>query len=345
MKGCIQLKQRNSLIDLTKFLLSFFVVSIHFPPLTGYANFFLVNFLARIADPLFFSISSFLFFSKSNYKNPKILFNYLKRLAILYGIWCLIYSPFIISDFKNANCLNVIDASIWITKRIIFTGGYGALWFLPALMLGVFLCFLMRKFLKPFWIIVVSLPFYLLTSLIVEYNTFSCNCIFVNVFSNLVNQIFGTRYNGITFAFLFCAIGLYLAEKEKASINIKDIAKLVFSFLLLFAEANFIRLKNCGTDYWAMLFLVPCTFYLLKLLKNQKVILSDGKIKKLIFLQKTSILVFTMHQMVGYLLGKYFEILNSLPLAFYLCILITTVFSASVIVIASEKITFLKKLY
>jgi serine/alanine racemase len=90
-------------IDLAKFLCSLLVVVIHTSPLKDVSEpacFVLDNILARVAVPLFFAISGFLFFGKLDYYNGKIsgskdnlrrLLFYCKRNTALYLGWSAVY--------------------------------------------------------------------------------------------------------------------------------------------------------------------------------------------------------------------------------------------------------------
>ena len=51
-------------IDIAKFVMAILVVAIHVRPFTGQTAFVYDDIIARIADPLFFQITAFLFFEK-----------------------------------------------------------------------------------------------------------------------------------------------------------------------------------------------------------------------------------------------------------------------------------------
>lgn len=52
-------------IDIAKFVMAILVVAIHVRPFSGEAAFVYDDIVARIADPLFFQITAFLFLKKS----------------------------------------------------------------------------------------------------------------------------------------------------------------------------------------------------------------------------------------------------------------------------------------
>ena len=92
-----------SLIDITKFVLAFLVIGVHtfpFSDISSELNLIFIASICRIAVPFFFVASSFFFFQKD-----RKITSYLKRIALLYLIWTIIYSPFIIKALLNSSNL------------------------------------------------------------------------------------------------------------------------------------------------------------------------------------------------------------------------------------------------
>ena len=66
---------RYDSLDLAKWICALLVIVIHTAPLSKVStigNFYFTNVLARIAVPLFFAISGFLFFRKLTYENGRV---------------------------------------------------------------------------------------------------------------------------------------------------------------------------------------------------------------------------------------------------------------------------------
>ena len=59
-------------IDIAKFVMAILVVAIHVRPFSGEAAFVYDDIVARVADPLFFQITAFLFFEKVFRKDKDI---------------------------------------------------------------------------------------------------------------------------------------------------------------------------------------------------------------------------------------------------------------------------------
>ena len=92
-------------IDIAKFVMAILVVAIHVRPFTGQTAFVYDDIIARIADPLFFQITAFLFFEKifaqisGNLRQGmfwRMLGHYMKRILALYTAWFVIYAPVVL---------------------------------------------------------------------------------------------------------------------------------------------------------------------------------------------------------------------------------------------------------
>ena len=123
---------RNITIDLTKLLMSFFIVGLHclfMLDINEYLHFYLKEGLFRIAVPLFLLISGYYFY---NSLNKQWLFKILK----LYGIWMVIYIPFWLNISSYDNIKN---------NLITLLTGYYHLWFLLSLFLGGCLTYILKN--------------------------------------------------------------------------------------------------------------------------------------------------------------------------------------------------------
>ena len=137
----------NPYIGLCKFIMAVLVVAIHVEPFNGNMAFYYNNCLARIADPMFFTLSAYFLFQKllaSNW-DKTIFIKQIKRLFMYYGVWLVIYSPVILT--RTWSRCDSFLAFIWeVFRQIFLTGPYGALWFLPALILGLILTYFVGKY-------------------------------------------------------------------------------------------------------------------------------------------------------------------------------------------------------
>lgn len=293
------MKQRNSAIDLAKFIMAVFVVAIHVRPFTGDASFFYNDCLTRIADPLFFSITSYFLFRKmeqSGWKGKTLLF-YLRRIGILYGIWIIIYLPRIleICRFCVGENAEWKDVAIYFLRRVLLIGPYGAMWFLTALLLAIPLTYVIARYLSPGLCLLLSAPFYLFTSLEMTYRSAVADIVWMETLRNGFENVFEWLANGLNYGFFFCALGMYIAvrenRREKQRNRAADVVMFLVSLIFLIAECWAARHFQLAESYGAMLSLMPVTYFGLWTLLEMR--LPD--IPAFTFLQKMSILIFVTH--------------------------------------------------
>ena len=323
----------NPYIGLCKFIMAVLVVAIHVEPFNGNMAFYYNNCLARIADPMFFTLSAYFLFQKllaSNW-DKTIFIKQIKRLFMYYGVWLVIYSPVILT--RTWSRCDSFLAFIWeVFRQIFLTGPYGALWFLPALILGLILTYFVGKYTSSCICMAISLPFFLLSVLEMEYFTLVKDIAWLTAANDFFCSIFGWLGNGINFAWFFCALGLFLATpktepltseeeiriKAERSWDVKhgiggyrnfsiDLRDLINFLAILGMECTLIRRYNLGISYGVMLSLIPVTYYLMRVLlqmpeklqkRTNKIQASDkpnlfARIAK--YLQDMSLLIFPLH--------------------------------------------------
>jgi len=362
----------NPYIGLAKFFMAVLVVAIHVEPFTGNAAFYYNNCLARIADPMFFTLSAYFLFDKllASDWNKIIFIKQIKRLFLYYGVWLIVYAPVILPRTWT-RCDNVLTFVWEVLRQIILTGPYGALWFLPALILGLILTYFVGKNTTPRICMVISLPFFLLSVLEMEYFALVKDVAWLTAANNFFAGIFGWLGNGINFAWFFCAMGLYLAsERQKNAsctrfrVHVRDL----INFLTILAvECTLIRRYNLGISYGVMLSLIPVTYYLMQVLlqlpevrkaRNEKkqadkmVVANSNTTHKLShiskYLQDMSLLIFPLHygimEGMEYVMKNYTWYMNSTTIQYVIVLLITFGISA-VILALGKKYSFFRIFY
>ena len=113
--------------------------------------------------PTFFVISSFLFFRKARYAecSSGLVLHFVKRLAILYGFWCLAWSPIIYIQKEYFHPVTPF-APLLILRDFFFGSMFDASWFLGALLVGVSLVWYLSRWLRrDALVMIVPLLFYL----------------------------------------------------------------------------------------------------------------------------------------------------------------------------------------
>jgi len=130
---------RNNAIDLVKILMAILVISIHTITPSGVFDYLLTQSVARVAVPFFFIAAGYYF--PANPKSADIK-KAVFRLTILYIAWCVFYLPFEISDIST----KPLSASGYLWESLyIFVKGWRHLWFMPALIIGMVVYYLLHS--------------------------------------------------------------------------------------------------------------------------------------------------------------------------------------------------------
>lgn len=353
-------------IDIAKFVMAILVVAIHARPFTGQTAFVYDDIIARIADPLFFQITAFLFFEKifaqisgdlRQGMSWCMLGHYMKRILALYTAWFVIYAPVVLPRTWQ-ECGNIRGMLLALLKKYWLSGYYGAMWFMTALLLAMPLVFILTKYLGSRLCLLLSAPWFLLTVARMEYCSITDGWQVAGYFDSAIYGIFGWYGNGLTYGFFFCALGMWIAYKRTLGEQKNDSRDFalpsLISFLLLIIESYVIRDKGLGQSFGAMFFLIPTSYFLLQWLLSVDIFekMGEQSRKRLdcacAHMRRLSILIFTIHYGVmeglQYMVGKYTTyVWNATVL--YFVVLVVTIVLAELILLAQKKIKWLHILY
>ncbi len=353
-------------IDIAKFVMAILVVAIHVRPFTGQTAFVYDDIIARIADPLFFQITAFLFFEKifaqisgdlRQGMSWCMLGHYMKRILALYTAWFVIYAPVVLPRTWQ-ECGNIRGMLLALLKKYWLSGYYGAMWFMTALLLAMPLVFILTKYLGSRLCLLLSAPWFLLTVARMEYCSITDGWQVAGYFDSAIYGIFGWYGNGLTYGFFFCALGMWIAYKRTLGGQKNDSRDFalpsLISFLLLIIESYVIRDKGLGQSFGAMFFLIPTSYFLLQWLLSVDIFekMGEQSRKRLdcacAHMRRLSILIFTIHYGVmeglQYMVGKYTTyVWNATVL--YFVVLVVTIVLAELILLAQKKIKWLHILY
>ena len=281
--------QKNMIysLDVLRFIMAIFVTMLHLKPLTSYSSelsFFMTNWLTRIADSVFFCITSYLFFYTKELHNLqwKDLFKYVKRIFVYYTAWTIIYMPLIISNFMTDKYdgMSLLKKLIIFVRRFLLIGSWTPLWFMPAAIIGVTITFIFLKFNQSRYIILsVAIITY------VGISCFSSAWIFVGerivgenraigIISNIYAMIFGaTTVGNIPYAFCFIALGMCVAYNKHFYKIYIDIIGFIVTMLMLFGEVVYTR-RGGGRRVWSYVVFDSCNLFLHKHFFENKI---EGK--------------------------------------------------------------------
>ncbi|MCQ2744734.1 MAG: acyltransferase [bacterium] len=253
--------------DILKLILSILIIAINIVDIgLGSDNFYITQYVARLAVPLFFCMSaSFLFrnyniIDKSEF-DRKFL-TYEKNLLKMFVIWNIIY---LFVD-KIPEWYRTKSSVVEILKYIYYvTIGiqYKELWFVGASIVGSLIIWLLLKKFKIRTIVIMSFVLYLVALFCFTYYPvtkpiFDKNAILYFAL-NQYNRFFSTFRNGVFDAFPFMALGAYFAlNRQKNYSTIAVFSVFAVSMVLLLFETQYLR--SISTPYHGlMLFLYTAT--------------------------------------------------------------------------------------
>lgn len=255
-------------------------------------NFFIKNVLCRIAVPLFMIVTSY-FYRLNEQKSAEYPRQYFKRQIKTYLFWSLVYLP--------SGCFYLWQQGypwyaypIGLLAGLFYLGTWYHLWYIPALLFGIWLINKMVKKIGYVWSLILCLALYLLGS-IETYSAYLDGTILGQIY-DLYTIVFITTRNGLFFASIFVLIGFILADFREHPLLYQNILlKIALSFIFLCIE-GWVVFENPGYDKNFMLGLVPlCLFLVSGLLK-----LGEGYVvsKKWCFLREQGKYLFFFHPVI-----------------------------------------------
>lgn len=128
--------EKYDVFDLIKFILSFFVMAIHCGYDMQYPE-------LRIAVPLFFMISSFLFFSKE--PNGLSLKKFILRNLILYFYWFILLLPFTLISRIEWFSNGIFRGILISIRELMFGSTFKGSWYISASILSITFVYILSK--------------------------------------------------------------------------------------------------------------------------------------------------------------------------------------------------------
>ncbi len=247
------------------------VVSIHTRPFAAVSeigNWYYLHTLCNLAVPFFFITSGFLLFRNfreaSPEENRQAVRKYVLHILRMYGIWCVIWLPWKVLNFYNLGHFHLNDLLLYL-RDLLFVSGGDALWYLPALALGVFLVYWLQKKLPFSVIVLISGIFYLFGVAISSWYTLFADLPLVDWYYRL----FSTTSNGLLYGFLFVGLGAYLGNIPRKKTTAFYLIGFLVSFATVVLEAYYIR--RFGYNYQGVVecvFVPLCALFLFRLAEH-----------------------------------------------------------------------------
>ncbi|MFX3635660.1 MAG: serine racemase VanT catalytic subunit [Candidatus Pristimantibacillus sp.] len=258
-------------VDYFKLIAAILVITIHTGPLTSYnttADFILTSIVARIAVPFYFIASGYFFFSKlTGVKGQDLAV--LRRFSIhigkLYLIAILLYLPLNVYAGYFAEPIQVSS----LLKDLLFNGMFYHLWYLPALLLGMFIVYWLhvKMSARIMFVFVVTVVLYAIALMGDSYYGLTEKSSFLTFIYAQLFELFDYTRNGIGFAPLYIALGAWSSRKPvKQQARNWVVTGLIASMGMLLLEG--ILVSHAGfprhdSMYVSLVFAVYCLFQLM----------------------------------------------------------------------------------
>lgn len=264
------LQRKNmDILDLAKFVMSFFVVAIHselFPTI-------LYPWL-RVAVPIFFLISGYILFCRINgdiriEKNACVV-RYVRRNLKLYIVWFIILLPITVIVRRGWFADGIAVGIYQCVRSLLFGSTFGASWFLTAGVTATLLIHGMSKKMRMRWVLLVAFICYALCCMNSRYQGLA-ESVGLKPLLDLLELLFGGIENSFFVALLWISMGKALADKKQCfCLRTSIVGTVVFGIVLYVEYVVSVQVLNGAENadcYWS---LVPFCLFLFSLLINYK---------------------------------------------------------------------------
>ena len=290
---------RYDSLDLAKWICALLVIVIHTAPLSkvsAIGNFYFTNVLARIAVPLFFAISGFLFFRKLTYENGRVkrsaenrarLWKYWKRLSLIYILWSAVYFLWQLPEWYKTGWWGMTLLKDY-AAAFLLNGSHYHLWYILASLYAVPVLYFLTQHLRRKTLFGLSIVLWLIECLIYSYswlwpNMPSSLCWALDRFSILFDAVFR--------AVPMMAIGCLCANASFKKRNWSILS--LIAFLALAGEASALYFFSPNAERFSYLLLTPVfTFCFLQLLFNANFRLRPETSH---FFNRSSLVIYCIH--------------------------------------------------
>jgi len=288
-------------LDVVKVCMAFMILCIH---TTVLPSVFIPT--LRLAVPIFFIITSFLFFSKQNgvpTKEYKIscLQKYVKRTFVLLVTWTILLVPITYNDLYGGP-REISSFLKFIAHGFFFGSTFGASWFLSACLFGIPLVYWLKEKIGLKFLIACSLLLYVFTTIACSYiNLFEGTGFYDYVYGVLIKQELLLPYRSIVVSLLWIAIGYVFATYDICyKMRIKYIVLIiVFGYIMQNIECGASRYFQWGVSSestFALLIVCPAIFQLVSKIKCT--------VSNAYFLRTFSIILYCTHYSLIYVFSQ-----------------------------------------
>ena len=296
-------------LDLAKIVCALLVVVIHTSPLdntSALAGFYLDDVIARIAVPLFFAISSFLFFRSIAFENGRIVrsgSNFRRLLRVtwknlrLYIIWSLIYLVILLPEWHKTGWWGLHAVKDWFHSFLLI-GSYYHLWYLLALIAALPALYLLLSLIPVSKIWIIAAGLWIMECLTYSYSWIGVDEIPIAAFiGEKMPVVFDAAFRAVP----LMAIGAILSQQRRKPAKLRVC---VAAFFLCVAEASLLHFLTPNENKYSYLFTTPfMTAAVMTVLVYGKQLSVPEKWQYR--LRDMSLLIYCLHPMICYSFRKW----------------------------------------
>ena len=290
-------KKQYGAIDLMKFIAAFLVVPGHIFPFSGSEGIFRDG-ICRIVPAFFFCCSGFFLEQKMHIRDRKGVFAYVRRIAILFLIWGLVYAlPRYLNMAPGTTFWAYLkNYLLWLLRKGVF-------WYLSAMLVAIPILWGIRRWM-PLWAATVLFGLLFLLGIFGDsyYGLMGYLPRPLEVLLQEYLRIFRTVHDGVFFAPLFLCIGAWFWQSRDGLPIRRGVNAGLFGLALagMFVESWILRKNGIARDCNMYLLVVPESIFLFNLLIH-----CEGPGPKTAgFLRKCSTVVYCFHVFAGWAIDR-----------------------------------------
>lgn len=255
-------------MDKFRIICAILIVAIHIYPLASInetLDFAFTHILCRIGVPFFLMISGFFILPKAM-EDKEILLKYTLKILIIYAISIFLFLPINIYSGKIQQ-LNVVE----MIKEITINGTFYHLWYFPALLLGIWITYLILKGIKNYkvqYCIVIAL--FIIGLLGDSYYKIAEQVPIIKKCYEVLFQVSNYTRNGLFFVPIFLYLGYRLRKRDLKISKMNNIIFLAIFIVLMLIEGMLLHYFKIQKHDSMYIMLIPTMVVLFNLLKNTK---------------------------------------------------------------------------
>lgn len=295
-------------LDLTKWICALMVVIIHANPFqdTLILSFYVKDVLARVAVPMFFAISGYLFFKKITFENRKIarnsdnikyLLRYVKHLSLIYLFASVFYLLYRLQHWYSIGWWGISALKDYLSDFLL-SGSEYHLWYILASIYGIVLFYIILLFIRIDVMKHLCIVCWVIECMLYSYSWIGIDNIDI---LNCLTSHFSVCFDAVFRAIPLMAVGLFCAQKPKTENCNRWLFYSVIAFLGWTIEASCLYFLTPNDGKYSYIFFTPLfTYFMLNYLLSVNFKFVNPGIPKL--MRDTSLIIYIIHPMVIYLL-------------------------------------------